>query len=518
MMTRPSPALTREPLRSIAWLGVLVAVKVVLVRAMYAHGFLSVSADEFSRGVQAMEWAAHPTLAWADFLQTWLPPERILNGTALMLWPEPIWAPRLTAFVGSCVLLVAFHRLVRLLFAPWAVAALASALLVVQPWYAWLSATPMLESYYLPLLFLGLGFLVEWLRDDVPGRWLAAALCFLAASGFHVQSWLVVNLVHVLTLGILVQAIRRRAWGRVMRLAGVYVISDAFMLAIVIGGYVAQGTPFRFLTLHTGYSRWFREGYNVSVADKLFFYPRLLAPWIPWSAWILLALGLALAARAAQRRWMLAPALLGIVSLAAYSVFNVSSAPPTAAPQRYTLLWTMLALPYVAYGAYRLCADARAARPLVRGAALVAAGALVGLLASRSLALAARIPDGLPWSAVTAGLRLRSLMDAPGADPARRYMVEVRYWDFLAVEVGAAHPGRVAFDRDRDRERRDAPSLFLQDPDAVRARLAELGVEWVALTSPALIERAEAWPWLVRVDQVQEWTLYVLRPAAGTAD
>jgi hypothetical protein len=506
---------THERLRSVAWLGALIVFKVAFLRSMYARGFLSVSADEFSRANRAIEWAAHPTFAWTDFMQTWLPPEKILNGSLLMVWPDPIWAPRLTAFVGSCVLLIAFYRLVRLLFEPWAVAALASALLVVQPWYAWSSGTPMLESYYLPLLFLGLVFLVEWLRDDTSGRWLAAALCFLGATGFHVQSWLLVNLVLALTLGSFVEALRRRAWPRVLRLAGVYVISDAFMLAVVIGEFVARGTTFHLIEAHSHYSRWFLGGYSVPITEKLLYYPDLLVSWTPWSAWVLLVLGVALAARAAQRRWMLAPAILGVVSLAAYSVFNVSSAPPTAAPQRYTLLWTMLALPYVAYGAYRLCADTRGARTrLVRGAVVAVAALLVGLLVSGNVAVVMRIPEGLPWSAVVAGQRLRDLMDAPGADPSHRYLVEVRYWDFLAVEAGAAHPGRVAYDRERDRERRDASSLFREESESVRAHLADLGVEWVALTSPALIARVDAWPWLTRVDQVDEWTLYRLRPTS----
>ena len=46
---------------------------------------------------------------------------RFLNGTLMMVWPDPIWAPRATAFLASCLLLCAVYRLVRLLFEPWPV-------------------------------------------------------------------------------------------------------------------------------------------------------------------------------------------------------------------------------------------------------------------------------------------------------------------------------------------------------------------------------------------------------------
>ncbi|TMA83114.1 MAG: hypothetical protein E6J72_00815 [Deltaproteobacteria bacterium] len=514
---RQRRSLSREPIRSAAWLLALVVVKAAVLASLYHRGFLSISADEFARGVRAMHWAAHPTLAWSDFSEAWLPPEKILNGTALMVWPDPIWAPRATAFLASCVLLVAFHRMVRLLFEPWLVAALASALLVVQPWYIWLSGTPALDVYYLSLFVLGLGFLVEWLRDDVRGRWLAAALCFLLASGFHVQSWLLINLVHVLTLGFLVRAVRQRDARRGLRLIGTYVISDAFMLACGVGALVVGGVPLAFLGEHTRYSKWFYGGYDVSVADKLLFYPTLLARYLPWTARLLLVVGIVLSVRERGARWKLAPVVLGITSLAAYSLFNLASVPPTAAPERYTLLWTLLALPSIAYAVVRIGAGFGSRSIVVRTVALAVAFACVAMLVAHDVAIARRIPAGIGWGPVLAGRTLDTLMDVPGADPSGRFMIELRYWDFLGVELAARHPGRSCYDRERNRQLRDLPSLFVENAETIRARLADLHVEWVALTSPELTSRADALPWLARVGEVGGWRLYRVRASTPAA-
>ncbi len=505
-----------EPQRSILWLSALVLFKAAYLASLYRRGFLSVSADEFSRGVRNAHWAIHPTFAWSDFLGVWLPPERFLNGTAMMVWPDPIWAPRATAFLASCVLLFALYRLVRLLFEPWPVAALTSLLLVVQPWYTWLSGTPALDIYYLPFFFLGLGFLVEWLRDDRPGRWLAAALCFLGASGFHVQSWLLINLVHALTLGFFIRQARRRDWNSCLRLTALYVVSDALMIAVAIGGLLSKGAPLTFIADHTSYSKWFYQGYDVSVGAKLAFYPRLLSMYLPPTARLLLLASVIFTLREHGRMWKLAPLVLGVASLAAYSVFNVTSVPPTAAPERYTLLWTMLALPAIAHALYRLGTAGFAWRPgYARALSLATASLLLGVLVYANLAIARHIPDGIPWDPVLMGRELSRLMDEPGASRSRRLMVELSYWDFLGVELAAGHYDRICYDRERDRQRRDLPSLFVDDPSVIRARLAEMQVEWVVLKSPELTRRADALPWLTRIREQRGWTLFEVRLPAG---
>ena len=76
-MRRPlRKLLNAEPKRSFIYLGALVFLKIILQAVLYRRGFISVSADEFSRGITAARWALHPRLnILADLQEVWLPLE-----------------------------------------------------------------------------------------------------------------------------------------------------------------------------------------------------------------------------------------------------------------------------------------------------------------------------------------------------------------------------------------------------------------------------------------------------------
>jgi hypothetical protein len=134
---------------------ILIALKIILQVYLYHVGFISVSADENSRGIRAAAW-----LAGEDplplYTGIWLPFELYLNSAALSLWDEVVWAPRLTAFLSSCLLLIFYFLLVRGLFSSTSIAFIASLMLVFYPWYAWLSGAPMLDIYYVAFFVAGL--------------------------------------------------------------------------------------------------------------------------------------------------------------------------------------------------------------------------------------------------------------------------------------------------------------------------------------------------------------------------
>jgi len=261
--------LTVEPWRSITYLGTLILLKLLIQVSLYRRGFMSVSADEFARGIRAARWSLAPRLDLiADVQDVWLPFEKYLNGGLLRIWPDVILAPRATVFVASCLLLVCLFILVRILFNSFIVPALSTAFVTFQPWYAWLSGTPMLEMYYLAFFFGGLIFLVRWLREKRQGYWLLSGLCFLLASGFHVQSWTFINLVNLLTCGFLIRFWAQRQYQYAWQLLGHYVVSNVFILVYVAAEFLMRGELFGFLAGHTNYSLWYYSGYDVPVLIK----------------------------------------------------------------------------------------------------------------------------------------------------------------------------------------------------------------------------------------------------------
>jgi hypothetical protein len=114
-----------------SFLAVIFAAKATIAFALYSIGFAGVSADEYARSILAMEWAHNPYLVVGQ--TAWLPFELYIDGSLLRLIPDPLWLPRFTIFIASCLVILFFFKLVRLLFDSFFVAATSTVALLVYP-------------------------------------------------------------------------------------------------------------------------------------------------------------------------------------------------------------------------------------------------------------------------------------------------------------------------------------------------------------------------------------------------
>lgn len=531
MQQRAAGAWAREPRRSIVYLGLLILTRAIVQVVLYNRGFISVAADEFFRGILAAQWALEPRFDLAtDLTGAWLPFEKYLNGSLMRLWPDVILVPRVTVFVASCLLLVSFFLLVRYLFRSFLVAAVASLFAATVPWFVWLSGTPMLEMYYLAFFFGGLILLVVWLREARRGYWFWAGCCFMLASGFHVQSWILINVTNLLTVGWLVHYLRQRQAVRLWRLIGFYLLGNALVLAGAILGFARTGQWFAFFADHTSYSKWFYGGYNASMWEKLLYYPRLVVENSSGAVWVLAVLALALLWRDEERGWKGLPLVLAGVLLAVYSIMNVFAVPATAAPGRYSMFYVVMLSPYLAYGVHRSVKQVRWSRGSNPGPAHATYfpspsrlrksgrwGAYATAILSVGLFLygiwwgAARIPDyprGMALDAVEAGRRLHEVLDQSAFHEPETYMVELRFWDYLAVQLTAGYYDRIVFDREYDLRDRKKPSIFSGAIADIHANLAQQKVRYVALRDPDLKAVAEGMGFLRSEADAGGWTIY----------
>ena len=478
--------------------------------ALYQHGFISFAADEFARVIRAATWAAQPSInILADVQGTWLPLEKYLNGLAILIWPDVILAPRVTVFIASCLLIATLYFLAQHLFRSRTVAVLATLLISIQPWFVWLSGTPMLEMYYFALFFTGLLMLLIWLREKRRGYWLGAGICFLFATGFHVQSWTLINLVNLLTLPVLYKFFRRREYGNVFKLASFYVLGNGLIIGFGLIEYFYTGELFAFLAKHTTYSRWYYGGYDVSISEKFLYYPRLLTRNVSFAVWIGLAISLPFLVQAEERKWKLFSLLVAISSLILNSVMNIFSGPPSAAPDRYSIFHVVILTLYISYGIYSLSKLGGRSRAKF-------SGKLAGLTAVFLLAYlmwwgAVRFPnypEGMSLDSVEVGRTLFTLLEKnPGV-----YMVELRYWDFLAVDLTSQHYSEIIFDRERNSQDRNTPSIFFQDPAQICENLMMPNLRYVLLIDEELKIRAEQVKLLRRLQTVGRWTIYEIIP------
>ena len=513
-MSETAPALDRRV--TWAWLASLVLAKLASAAALTRWGFVSVSADEFSRGLRAVRWARAPRLDALGELTSgvWLPLEKYLNGGVLLVWPDPIVAPRATAFVSSCVLVVAVFVLARRLAADLHVAMVASLLVVAQPWYAWLSATPALDVYWLACYLAGLGCWLAWLDERRRRAWLWAGVWFALASAFHYPSWIPIELTYGLSSLEVARWWRRRETGALVRSLTSWAIATSFIGFFVTAGWLADGRPLGFLESHTAYSKWFYGGYRVSLAEKLAYYPRLVVTHLQPGVWGLVPFAAWAAWRDRRRSIVAMPLGVAVLSLAAVSVMNLGSVPATAAPGRYALFYTIVLALYGGWG-FRLIVGWAGTQPdrTRRWAARGLAFAVLAWIVAADLARWRAFPRGMPAGTIVAGTRL-AVLAAPGAaTPASgKVMLETRYWDFLGVELASGLDERIVFDRERDKLKRNLPSRLLAPADEVRALLAREGVAFVAVVDPDLEQHLDGMPFLSRLDQAGGWAIYRVNP------
>jgi hypothetical protein len=449
----------------------------------------------------------------SDVKGIWLPLEKYLNGSLLLLWPDAIWAPRATTFVASFVLLIVLFILVNHLFESYPTAVLATTFVAFQPWYVWLSGTPMLEMYYLLCFFSGLTLLVIWLRRAYRQYWFWAGCCFALASGFHVQSWTFINIVNLFTVPHLVQSIRLGDLKRAARLVGLYAISNSLIAFFSIVEFTSTGEVFAFLGRHTTYSIHFYGGYDVSLWEKFVFYPQLILDNLHVAAGILFLIAIIVLVRNRAGRWLFWPLSIGVLALVLNNIMNILSVPPTAAPGRYSLFYLILLSPYVAYGAVQLFITGRgrssqAYRYILRILPIT----LFCYSIAWGIVRLQNFPQGMSLEAILTGERLKRLINQ-NADRSFHHMIELKYWDFLGVQLAAENYDSISFDRAYDPINRNSPSLFVRGNDDVYAALKSQNIQYIALYNPDLIAKAQQMTFLQSHSQVGNWVIYQFVPS-----
>src|SRR5262245_17010340 len=310
------------PSRSIV-LTAVVLLKLAITASLFALGFAGISADEYTRSIDAARWASAP---WFVVGEAWPPFQLYLNGLLIGLVGDPLWVPRLTAFIFSCVLCVYYFKLVDGIFNSFSVALLAVLGLVIFKWHMAISATPALEVYYTACLVAGLFYGLLWFKNRQDSRLVLAGILMMLATGFSYHSWLVLLVLDVVALGALLYFVDRRDFAALGSIVVFGVISHAYVFFNLLSTYLRTGNAFSHLAAHNDYSSWYYDYGNVEWYKKLLHYPLTLATEVNQII-LLLALGgvVLVASEKRVRKGLLLPGLLGISLLLAFSAFNLFS-------------------------------------------------------------------------------------------------------------------------------------------------------------------------------------------------
>ena len=466
------------------FLSILIVLKILVHVYLNIRGFISVSADEFARGISAAQWALTPSFdLLSDVNLTWLPFEKYLNGLLMILWPEPYWVPRITVFLFSIFTLIILFELSNFLFENLKIAALTCLFVIFIPWFAWLSSTPMLEIYYQAFFFGGFLFLCLWFYKGKKYFWLWAALCFILASSAHVQAWLQINSFFIITLYWMVELLKRKDIKKIIELISVFFISNLLILLIMINAYIKTGNPIDYFSRHTEYSRWFYQGYPATIFERLSYYPKLVIESSSFLYWGLLILSIILLLKGKYNWRFFIPLSLALLSLFVTSLFNIFSVPATAAPNRYSLFFLLLLTPYVGFIVYRVIKAGIQTKLVYKKSLLLLMGIFsifyLVVMGSRSIS---KFPGGLSKDSIKAGYYINEILDS---DPAR-FMLELKYWEFLAVQMTAGHYSEVVFDREYILTERDKVSVLLNSKEDIDHIFESQEIQYLIIQDPDL--------------------------------
>lgn len=493
------------------YLGVLMLIRLIIQIRLYRQGFLSVAADEFARGINALKWSQNPHIdSLSEIVVPWLPLEKYINAFAIRLLNDVIVAPRITAFMASCILIIFLFLLVNCLFKNVAVAALTVLLVSFQPWFVWLSGTPMLEMYFFALFFASLYFLVVWLNYQRPYYWIFAGIFLFLTSATHIQSWVLISVVNMFSFVYWVQFLRQKNYRALVQLTFIFAFSYIFVGFYIVGGYILDGEILKVLANHESYSRWFYDGYNVAVIEKFLYFPRIFKKSVLNISWLIAILGITgILLIKKDRIWRLYLLVIGVTALFVYSMFNVFSSPPSAAPDRYSLLYSILFAPYIAFGINWLFDIGK--RQSSQKAFYAISGLSILLLMSMLWSNGNRIwqyPQGMPAEPVAVGRYIKQELSLLPDERHSRFVVETLFWEFLAVQLSAQHLDDIVFDRPWDLTHREESSYFLQDAVSVNDWLKREQVELIALKSPEEKARAEILDFLTPEAEFGDWVVY----------
>lgn len=493
----------------IAGLALLLAGRAVIQLLLYRAGFEALVADDFARTVLAARWAQAPFLLWRG---NWLPFHTYLYGTALRLAWDLVWVPRFLSLAFGAASIVLMAQVGAVLFDNRLAGLTAGILLAANPTHIWLSATPLTEIAYTSLVLGCALCLICYLKAGQLRLLLASALLLALANGFHYESWLASVIFSLCLGGIAALQASRRITSRrqVLLTIGAAGLPWALPAAWVIGNYQASGEWFSFLTAIQAYKlAWYGPAHSLGYYWETFLKIDPYGLVLGILALVVLALGPALAALR-RRVWPAQPlpaffyASFGIAPFLLFALLHQGQYEPSNNFFRYLAPYSFMFYPLAAWlvvtGIYRL---------LHTGAArAVSLAAILALIVVAQVRTAFRFRADPHARGLAVGLRLRALREQNPAYAGRPALLEVHYWEYLAVLVGADDITTIAYDRQPDIERRSTPSLFRETTSRVQDCLTSNGVGYLVVKSAHARRLAEQTLQLIPTDQVNGYVFY----------
>lgn len=487
----------------------LLAARLSLQGWLYRAGFQSLTADEFGRTVMAAHWALKPYALWQGF---WMPFFMYLEGAALRIHWDLLWVPRgIAIFSGLASILIMYYFVSNLFDDRWT-GALAALLLAVNPVHTWLSSTPLTEIIHSTLMLLSLLFLALYFKSTRLALLAMAAVTLAVANGFRFEAWIVSVVFSLVVLWIGANLYRKFAYfsghpalshrdvlTRLFILAAIALIPWVYPVAWLTGNALLSGSPLSGFQWVQDYNLahyeqgtdWFPYLRIAFHSDPFLFVLAIPALILLWKE----------CGKSAISRVYLAFSLL---PLAVFLLLIGGKPEPEANITRYLAPFLFLLYPAAAFLLVWISRKFRLPRPAAAAVIIIA----LLLITFTQAPAALHFINDPSVQGLEVGQKIRELWDQQPAASRKAVMVELTYWRYFAIQVGANNVENIKFDRRLDYGNMQAPSFLMQDPTAFRKCLKRDQIEYFVVKSPELRLAVERELHITPLETFGEYVIY----------
>lgn len=450
---------------SIAILTGIVLLRIVIHFLLYQKGFISLTADKWGRIFNAGAWAESPDVRWSG---TWLPFHRYLLGLALMIKHELVWTPRIFTIIFGLLSLVSIYWFTVQLFDNRMVGLVATFLVSLNPVHGWLSSTALTEMPSSAMIMVGiLGTLIYLRKRKLPVL-LLSAFALLISNGLRYESW-IFSLIFSLTI-IITELIGIRKGQQSPKR-----IIPAFLIALIpwllpitwmAGNYIERHDALFFLNDMRSYkARYYGTVLDYSV------YPKVLFSLDP----IIAVTGLLAAGYTAVQWpkkttfWYLCTTL---VPFALYVFLSGGQTEPKANYIRYLGPFLFLFYPLFSYMMIKVISSFNLKS---QSMLLIIIAIICITYGGYLLDITFKFQNSPSAQGFTVGQKINEIRTK---NPLLKgyALVERRYWDFTAVQIGVADYRSVFFDSLVDRVSRKSVSYLTTDWQMVESCIKDKNI------------------------------------------
>lgn len=470
-------------MRRFPYLALLILIRLILHALLYLQGFESLTADEFGRTVLAARWAQHPYNLLSG---PWLPFPIYIHGLALMFVWELLWVPRVLTIITGILLIVVLYYLNIALFEDPKIGWIGAFLLTFNPVHIWLSSTPLTEGSYTLLVFCFLYSSILYLKTENKKYLYLSVLWLTIANGFRLEAW-IMSTIFTLLMGIrITKNFRGKKPFDIFKDFSVISIPWIFPLIWIAANYINTHDPLATFNLIRSYKRawYFGEGGLKQYLNAFLTNDPFITILFPIGA----ILGFNWCKNRKVFSWYLIFAFFPLIT---FMLMHGGQVEPWGNIIRYLAPFAFILYPLLSILLYKVAViiSNRLTRhflsPITTAIVLLALIAIVQLNTTFHF-VKDPVSDGLK-----VGLKIRHLRKQSGELDNRPVMIELSYWQYLAVQIGANDINGILYDRVLDYEHRQTQSLISSDPEAFWGCIAQYQIGYLVIKSPELIETVE---------------------------